>query len=196
MADYHDLIYFKDLQNLYVNLYTPSRVEWNCQGSAVVVHQQTLFPETANVELTVSLAKPLTFGLKLRVPGWLSGTMGATVNGKPCDIKTDQRRWALFEREWRDGDKLVVTLPMAFGVSHLDPAQPYPAAITYGPLTMAVRSPQGNPAGKIDLEQLNRDLIRKQGETLTFQLITDPDILVRPFYVFKEGEPYYMYLNQ
>ena len=53
MADYCDLIYFKDADNLYVNLFTPSTVKWSHAGANVTLRQTTRFPEDGTVEFTV-----------------------------------------------------------------------------------------------------------------------------------------------
>ena len=51
-ADCCDLAYFKDADNLYVNLFTPSTVKWPHAGANVTVHQTTRFPEDGTVEFT------------------------------------------------------------------------------------------------------------------------------------------------
>ena len=56
-------------------------------------------------------------------------------------------------------------------------------------------SPGGNPAARIDMRRLADVLVPSPGEPLTFHLASDPEILVRPFYAFKENEPYYLYLD-
>jgi len=73
MADYHNLIYYKDATDLYVNLYVPSEVQWG--GRSVM--QQTDYPEGETSTLTVSGAGK--FGLHLRVPAW-SREMSVALN--------------------------------------------------------------------------------------------------------------------
>jgi DUF1680 family protein len=195
VAGYHDLIYFKDAKDLYLNLYTPSTVEWERAGKKVTVCQRTRFPEEETVEVTVSVEKPMLFGLNLRAPGWLAGRMPATINGKPVEARVGKGRWVRFERRWRDGDRLAVRLPMRFRSEGLDAERGWPAAICYGPVVMAVRSLDGNPAAKLDLKHLAKVLVPSAGEPLTYHLRTDPSILVRPFYALRENEPYYLYLD-
>ena len=195
IAGYHDLICFKDAENLYVNVYTPSTIEWHRPGGDVTVSQRTRFPEQNTAEFTVSVNKPSRFGMNLRAPEWLPGPMSATINGTPVEARVTDRHWVRFEREWRDGDTLAVTLPMQFRAENLDAERGYPAAICYGPVVMAVCSPQGNPAAKIDLENLDDVLVPSPGQPLTYHLRGGDDILLRPFYVLKENEPYYLYLD-
>jgi len=196
VASFCDLIYFQEHENLYVNLYVPSTVTWN----GTTVRQRTQFPEEASAEFTMEAvadngnktARP--FSLNFRVPGWLAGPMSVRVNGQAVEARADEKHWMMVRRAWRAGDRVTVSLPMAFRAEAMD-ASGTPAAICYGPVVMAVRSPEGNPAAKIDLKRLAPELLPSPGEPLTFHLRSDANILVRPFYDFKENEPYFLYLD-
>ncbi|MGC8640150.1 MAG: hypothetical protein ACP5XB_09775 [Isosphaeraceae bacterium] len=196
VADCHDLIYFKDADTLAVCLYTPSTVVWQRRGGTVTIRQQTNFPEAPTASFTISLPAAARFGIKLRLPDWLAVPLRASVNGKALAARQERLHWVSFVREWREGDRLSVELPMKFWVSRLDVSRAYPAAIMYGPVAMAVCSPRGNPAAKIDLGRLDRDLLPVDGEALVYRLAADHNVLVKPFYAFKEGEPYYLYLSR
>ena len=89
---------------------------------------------------------------------------------------------------------VTVTLPMRFRVSRFLPNAPYPAAILRGPVVLALRAP-ANPSRKIDIAHLDAALVPGAGEALTYRLASDSNVLARPFYAFKEGEPYYLYLD-
>ena len=58
MTDYHDLIYFHDKDNLYVNLFVPSEVDWHGPGGDVTLRQETRFPEAETIDLHVSTRQP------------------------------------------------------------------------------------------------------------------------------------------
>ncbi|MHB9037419.1 MAG: beta-L-arabinofuranosidase domain-containing protein [Armatimonadota bacterium] len=195
VSDYHDLIYFKDADDLYVNLYAPSTVKWNHRGERVVICQKTHFPAGSSTELTVGLDRPSQFGIKVRVPGWANGPLTASLNGKPVVVRTDRAHWAVFQRKWRDGDRLSINLPMKLWLSRMDSERGFPAAIMYGPVVLAARSAQGNPGAKIDFMHIDRALVPSPGETLTYHLASDPSVLIRPLYSFKEDEPYFAYMD-
>jgi DUF1680 family protein len=195
IADYHDLIYFRDKDALYVNLYAPSTVRWERQGGSITIRQRTRFPESDRAEFTLSLQHPTRFALKVRIPEWLAAPMTATLNGNPVRLRNDDRHWAVIERDWRDGDVLSLTLPIRFWLSVLDRTRGYPAAVMYGPIAMAFRSPAGNPSTKVEFNNLDGAFVPSAGEPLTFHLAADPSVLVRPFYAFREGERYYIYLD-
>ena len=195
VADCCDLIYFKDADSLYVNLFTPSTVRWSSGGARITVRQSTRFPEDASVEFLVEADRPVEFGLKVRSPGWLAGPIQARLGGEPVALTTDASHWATLRRTWRSGDRLTIRPPMRLWVSSLVPGRVYPAAILYGPVALAVRAPDAGFVKKIDLEHIDRSLIPAVGEALTWRLSSEPGILLRPFYAYKEGEPYYLYLD-
>jgi len=195
VADYHDLIYFRGADSLYVNLFTPSTVQWNGNGQPVTVRQSTRFPESPLTDLDLDLAQPAEFAIKLRVPGWLHSPLTATVNGQPVSAPADDLHWATIRRTWRSTDRLSIVLPMSLYSQPVDPARPHPAAVLHGPVVLAFRAAKATPLVNMDLAQLDRQLLPSAGESLTWHLAADPSVLARPFYAFQEGQPYLLYLD-
>ena len=196
VADFADLIYFKSSTGIYVSLYSPSTAQHTIQGRLVSITQRTRFPEVTTSDLTFSVSKPTVFSVYLRVPDWLGQPMRVSVNGKAITVKNVKLGWLEIKREWRNGEAIHVDLPMSLRASRLDETKEYPTAIMYGPVAMAVRYFDGNPAMKIDLNALNTCFVRTPGEPLCFTHMTDSFMLLRPFYAFREGEPYTLYLNK
>jgi DUF1680 family protein len=192
IADYYDLVYFKDADDLYINLFTPSTVHWR----DAAIRQVTRFPEGDAVDISISAARPSEFGIKVRLPGWLAKPMTAEINGKPVEAKVNPLHWAEFRREWKDGDRLTLKLPMDFMASRFPASSKnlFPAAISYGPVVLAFRS-GSNPAKQVDFSHLSKSFVKSPGEPLTYHLASDPGVLVRPYYDYEEGEPYYLYLD-
>ncbi len=197
VVDYHDLVFFKGPDALYVNLFTPATVVWNHRGQAVTLRQQTGFPETEKSTLRVSLPRRQVFTLQLRQPSWLANPMKVRINGASAETSGDSRGWRALRRTWRDGDLVEVDLPMRLAMERFPRAStnPFPAALVRGPVVLAARSLQGNPVALLDLAHLETSLLSVDGEPLTYRLVTAPDVLFRPFYRFKEDEPYYMYFD-
>ncbi len=198
IADYYDLVYFRGANDLYVNLFTPSTVRWAVGGRKVTVRQTTRFPERDTVEFTVSVDRPAAFGIRVRAPSWTRGRQSARINGTPVSAEPDALNWMVFRREWRNGDKLAVKMPMVLTMPTFpaSSSKPYPAAVLYGPVTLAFRSPGGNPSAWARFGEPLDDWLRKvPGEPLTFRMIGGRDVLARPFYAFEEGERYYVYLD-
>ena len=193
VADYCDQIYYKDADSLYVALYAPSMVRWNRDGADITIRQSTAFPGSPNVEFRVSVSRPVHFALKVRIPEWLAGAMSAQVNGSPIHGEANDLHWMSFDREWRDGDQLMLTLRMKLWVSSLEPEKLCPAAIMYGPIALAVSSVE-NPSGKIDLTNIGSALV-PTGEPLTWRAAAESQVVVKPFYSYGEGERYFLYLD-
>ena len=195
IADYLDQIYFKSEDALYVNLFTPSRVNWSTHGRLVEIRQTTRFPEDGTVELAITLPSPSTFSIKIRDPQWLSEPMSAALNGKPIKCPVDPSHWATVRRAWKTGDRLRITLPRQLAASSLDAPRPYPAAISYGPVALAFQATNDSALARLDLRQPGQEFLPVPGQPLTWRLREDPNVRARPFYAYGEGEPYYLYFD-
>jgi hypothetical protein len=96
--------------------FSPSEVETAVAGTPVHISEQTVFPFAEEVTIKVDPAQPLAFPMKLNIPGWTSG-MVVRVNGA---AQREVRAGAFFtiNREWRQGDTILLRLPMPVIVSH------------------------------------------------------------------------------
>lgn len=195
VPEYHDLIYYKDADGVFVNLYTASSVKWEKGQSVVTIRQVTDFPESEVVDLIVEREEEVRFPLRLRRPNWLRAPMTAAINGQSVALQNDDKGWAVIDRVWSSGDKLTIKLPMGFRVSRLDSAREYPAALAYGPVILAARYAKGNPAKLINPAKAAEDFEPVPGDTLSWRMKSEPDLLLRPFYRYKEGEAYFLYLD-
>jgi hypothetical protein len=197
VADYHDLIFFRDRESLYVNIFTPATVTWTNGSTRVTLRQETGFPESDEVTMRLSLSRSDSFALKLRRPAWLAGPMVVQVNNKAVDADGDGKHWAVVRRKWRDGDRVSLRLPMQFAAERFPAAStnPFPVAVVYGPVVLACRSPEGNPAARISFASLGASLVPSPGEPLTYHLASASNALFRPYYQFKEGERYFIYFD-
>jgi hypothetical protein len=217
VIQYHINTYYHDNNNLYVNLFTPSTVKWKRGNSLIKLTQHTGFPYADTTRFTVSLVKPEKFGLGIRIPEWLASPMIATVNGKQVNGRIENG-WMVIERQWNNGDKLLLTLPMNFWLSVLDKSEGRPTAVMYGPLVMAFTSadytlgsskynewwtyegflpknPDKNILDGIEFKDF-RNQLRPVGKNLVFQLSGNSNILLKPFMNYGKGELYYMYLER
>jgi uncharacterized protein len=197
VADYHDLIFFKDQSSLYVNLFTPATVTWMHGKTSIVWRQETRFPEKDRVTMRLSLSRSDRFAVKLRQPAWLASPMEASVNGLAVKLNADAQHWLTLQRKWHDGDEITLRLPMRLTAERFPAASTnhFPAAVVYGPVVLACRSPQGNPVSAIDFSKLDASLKPAGGEPLTFRVSSSSDALFRPYYQFKERERYFIYFD-
>lgn len=195
VADYDDLVWFKDRTGLYVNLYTPSTARWENSGRTVLVSQKGVLEDGQGIVFTVRTKSPAAFGIRFRVPGWLAAPMTVSVNGKPLPSRPDGRHWLPVERTWRDGDSVVLRLPMAVRAKRLDPGKTFPAAIMFGPIVLAGPISGKASAWSLDPDKIESALDPDPSSPGNFRLKTAPAVVLRPFYTFGPGEEYFMYVD-
>lgn len=197
VCDYHNLIYFYDNDSIYVSQFFASEGSFRIGGSSVKILQETGFPEEDTTRLTVSMDKPARFDVKFRLPEWLASRAVAEVNGKICDYKVD-KSWGIISNDWKSGDVIQLKVPMQFKVSRLDDTKEYPAAIMYGPVVLAAKHAEsvGNPAAVINLASVSTDFVPSATEPLTWKMRSNQSVVLKPFYAYKEGERYFLYLDE
>ena len=190
VADYHNIIYFKDSTSLYVNLFVPSQVTWNNDGTDVQVEQETNYPEADTTVLTVRPSRPSAFDLKFRVPRWARG-LGVQVNGAPQAVAANPGTWAVISRKWAPGDRVEIRLPMQLTRVAIDPQHPNRVALVYGPVVMVL-----NDTPTLALDADISKTFRMGDSSLEFELRGQPSKALVPFYKMGYQEPYSMYFDQ
>lgn len=132
-AKYGDSLYWHDRDSLYVNLFIASELTWKEKG--LVVRQETKFPEQDTTRLMLKCERPVELALKIRRPAWAGG-MSVSVNGKPAEPPPHVAGYLELQREWKNGDRVEVRLPMSLRLEAM-PDDPNRAAICYGPCVLA-----------------------------------------------------------
>ncbi|MHB0998373.1 MAG: beta-L-arabinofuranosidase domain-containing protein [Armatimonadota bacterium] len=194
-ADFHDIIYFKDQKGIYVNLYTPSTVEWVKGNSKIKLTQVTDFPNSSEVKMKLQMDNPSEFTIKLRIPGWLHQSPTVKINGAQIKAYTNKLHWLNIHRKWHNGDIVTLSLPMKLWSMHMKSTDDGPAAILYGPVVMAVRSSDDNPGSMINIKHPELSFKQVNDNQLKFVSRNNPSITLEPFASFKEHEMYYMFLD-
>jgi DUF1680 family protein len=132
----NDSIYSHDSNSVYVNLFIPSELSWSEKQLTLV--QETEFPREQGTTLTLHPASPSKFAVHLRIPYWATRNVTIQVNGKPQQVTATPATYVAIEREWKDGDRIEVSLPMHLHTAPL-PDDPTVQAMLYGPLVLAGR---------------------------------------------------------
>ncbi len=131
---YGAAIYSHSADALWVNLFIASELNWREKG--VVVKQETQFPESEATKLTITCKQPTRFTLKVRWPAWAASFV-VSVNGSPLNVAGQSgESYVPIEREWRDGDRVELRLPMKLHTEPL-PHTPDTLAVLYGPIVLA-----------------------------------------------------------
>jgi DUF1680 family protein len=131
---YGAAIYFRGEDDLYVNLFVPSRLTW--REREFELEQRTQYPAEDSTELVITRAtdKPLT--LRLRTPAWASGPLRIQLNGTEIGNASAPGSYASIRREWKKGDRIRVVIPMSVRTELLRGTQDTVAFI-YGPVVLA-----------------------------------------------------------
>lgn len=134
VADYVRNVYFQAPGEIYVNLYTPSRVRWSVGGRRVILTQETDYPAGEQVTLHVETDAPTEFKVMLRIPGWLAQEPEIHVNGRRTAVSAAPGTFAALEHTWRRGDRVELRLPQAFRMEPIDRAHADTVALMRGPV--------------------------------------------------------------
>jgi DUF1680 family protein len=217
VADYHNLIYFRDADALYVNLFVPSTVRWSRPSGVVTVVQETAYPDAETTSLKISVEEPTTFALRIRVPTWTRG-MTATVNGAATSITASPGTWATIDRTWVTGDRVELHVPVTLRMESVDAQHPDRVAVMRGPVVLVLEGAYHDPNFRLPMrdDDLKAWLVAEEGTTqrgiwsvgqpppefpVTIFRVEPPDkkpvrLRFRPFYEVGEGYPYFMYFDR
>ena len=113
---------------VYVNLYLSNTLTTKVNGQNLQLTQSTSYPWEGRIELSVDKAPPRQFALNLRIPGWARNEPVPTdlyryadgktpvfnvyLNGEKQEITADAEGYAVIDRKWKKGDKVVLDLQM------------------------------------------------------------------------------------
>jgi DUF1680 family protein len=135
-AKYGELIYAHSDDQLYVNLFIPSTLNWREKG--VLLEQQTDFPDAEQTQITIK--SDAEFGLNIRYPTWVKeGALKLAVNDKPVEVNAQPGDYVTVDRHWKAGDQVTVTLPMHTQLEQMPDQSDY-YAVLHGPIVLAAKT--------------------------------------------------------
>ncbi len=196
---YTKCIYYKNGDELFVNLYIPSTVQWEEKG--LTLTQETAYPYEDTIRIKVEEgAADAT--LKLRVPAWAKNGATATYNGKT--YTKDNAGYLEIAGNFKKGDVIELTIPMELEIYNSRSANQ--VAFTYGPVVLAaplgtenfpddtVEKETGLDTTTTDVpyiiydgDDINELVTMTDRESLTFKLngafmSEGKDVTLKPFY--------------
>ncbi|MCX2583358.1 glycoside hydrolase family 127 protein [Pedobacter sp. MR22-3] len=132
---YGELIYAHDDQNLYVNLFIPSVINWKEKG--ITLTQRNQFPNQEFTQMVLKMDKKQQFSIRLRHPSWVAaGQMTILVNGKKIMAKALGNGYVRIDRVWSSGDVIKVALPMHNTAQFMPDGSDW-VAFLHGPIVLA-----------------------------------------------------------
>lgn len=134
---YGQFIYTHRNEELYVNLFIASTLNW--KEKQLVIKQETAFPYEEKTKLTVSSGNG-RFKMMIRYPSWVKkGALKIQLNGKPYKLEGEPSSYIAIDRVWKAGDNVQVQLPMSNAIEHM-PNVPQYIALMHGPILLGART--------------------------------------------------------
>ncbi len=131
---YGEMIYAHNGNDLFVNLFIASSLNWPEKN--IQVQQQTSFPYNNQSAITLSLKKTKKFTLYVRHPSWVKGApLQVSINGKTITATKNQFGYISINRQWKNGDKVMLTLPMQVEAEPLPDRSSW-VSFKYGPIIL------------------------------------------------------------
>lgn len=201
-AKLNKFIYANKGNDLMVNLFIPSKLNWEENG--IKVEQTANIAESGQITLNIENTKDKDFKLYIRKPKWAS-TFNIKVNGKEINSEIDKSGYFVIDNKWERENTVSIDLSMNLYSEKLNGSDNY-ISLLYGPYVLAGRMGKENlPSSfwagidntahnKIPIPQksvlaidpnfLNSVILKSENSPLTFKINKKgyEDIKIEPFY--------------
>jgi DUF1680 family protein len=142
---YGELIYAHNNEDLFINLFIPSTLNWKEKG--LQLEQQTKFPYSNSTVLKLTLDQPKSFNMYIRYPSWVKeGKLTIKVNGNLIAIKKNGAGYCSIKRTWKSGDMISLIMPMELQLDSLPDRSPW-ISIRYGPVVLGAATDTSDMKG-------------------------------------------------
>ena len=135
-ADYHVSTYLQSADGVYVNLFTPSKLQWKDNDGQYTLKQETKYPFDNKIQIQVSATRPAEYAIYVRIPAWASPDPILSVNGQRVSSPVQPGTFAAVRRTWKDGDRIELELPMPLRLESVDANYPNQVALLHGPVVL------------------------------------------------------------
>ena len=183
-ADYHINTYLRSSDGVYVNLFTPSSVNWTDGGGKYGLTQQTKYPLENKVQINVSGSHPAEYTLYVRIPRWTTSNAVLSVNGTRSSEPVQPGSFAAIRRTWKDGDRVELELPMPLRLEPVDANHPNLVALMRGPLVLFAVADSQPRFDKAEL--LRASLVNNTAGDSVATSADGKSISMRPFMSIKD----------
>ncbi len=104
-------------------------------GKNLILSQETDYPVSGNVKISLSLEQEESFALRLRIPAWSKST---AVKAGEETYPAQPGTYCVIDRKWKDGDTIELTLDMALHFWQGEQNRDGTVSVYYGPLLLAL----------------------------------------------------------
>lgn len=151
---YAESIYSENKNDLYVNLFIASELNWEHHGMKIV--QQTEFPDSDNTQLLITCTKQEELTFHIRYPEWATVGYQIKVNNELQQLTEKPGSYVSIKRIWKNGDKIEVAMIKNLHKEKLL-GDEHKAAFLNGPIVLAGdRNPQDKKI--VFLEETNQGI--------------------------------------
>ncbi|MER0440392.1 glycoside hydrolase family 127 protein [Emticicia sp. W12TSBA100-4] len=133
---YGELIYSHSENDVFVNLFIPSTLNWKEKG--IQIEQNTDFPYKNESELMLKISKSQIFALNIRQPKWAEN-FEVLVNGKVFQTSKTGNNYVSVNRKWKSGDKIMVRFKTTTQLENLPDGSNW-SAFVHGPIVLAAKT--------------------------------------------------------
>ena len=146
-AKYGEMIYTHQKNDLFVNLFIASTLNW--KEKELVLTQSTKFPFEETTHLKLELKKAQTFTLYIRKPVWIKeGIMKVWVNNEVVEPILNENGYYALKRNWKAKDEIKCSLPMDTKVEPLPDNSSW-ISFVHGPIVLAAATSTNDLRGLI-----------------------------------------------
>ncbi len=170
---------------LAVSAYAPMEINATVADNVPVkIEEITNYPFDEQINLVVTLAKPVSFPLRLRIPSWCK-TPVVKVNGQNiADVQAGQI--LNFNRKWKNADKVTLNFPMSV---NLQQEVNNGVSVERGPLVYALKIKQIEKDTKDFLVKGFHETQIAAGTPWNYGLVLDNQSIAKDIAVVKTAMP-------
>ena len=188
VAEYANMLYYKNEKGLYVSQYLASAVYVSIDGKQFSLRNESFYPKEKQLKFTVNSEKELKYAIHFRVPSWATGKNTVSINSEILNIDIKPNTWLTIERNWQDGDTITIEYFFVLRFEAVDSYAPNVAALCYGPIVL-VCNKMTYFTGSMEHPSEWMEPFQKDGYSYAFR--TKPGH-VKPFgHLIREFYPYY-----
>jgi hypothetical protein len=155
IAELPTMVYYHDAGKVMVNLYTPSEAKVQLEkGITLTLRQETDYPNSGRVAISMEPSQPAEFSLQLRIPAWCRKAR-FSVNDEAAQ-QSAGGRFATINRRWQPGDRVELLMPMDWRLVRGRKRQSGRVAVMRGPVVFCLNPAQDKRLADLDGADLGR----------------------------------------
>lgn len=199
VAEYSNMLYYRDEDGIYVSQYLPSRVMFTIREGAFSLENESFYPKERQLRFKIRSSSEREFAIRFRVPSWATGKNIVRVNGEVIAAPAKANTWITLTGSWKDEDVIEIEYEFKLRFEAVDKHSPQIAALCYGPVVL-VCNKMTLFEGDMKAPEAWIEPIQKDGYSFAFRTkpghVKPYEHLTRdfyPYYEVPEMEWYYMY---